>query len=51
MDAEPKQIEPHDWFEWRGMTCCRLCGNVRNETSDTRSCKGPVKVALRATPA
>ena len=48
---EQKPIKPHDWFEWHGMTCCRSCGWIKNATSDTRSCKGPVKVALRATQA
>lgn len=39
---------PHDWFEFKGMKCCRSCGNVWNATSDTRSCKGPSKVELRS---
>lgn len=39
---------PHDWFEFKGMKCCRSCGNVWNATSDTRSCKGQVKVELRS---
>lgn len=38
----------HDWFEFKGMKCCRSCGNVWNDTSDTRSCKGPAKVGPRA---
>ena len=37
----------HDWFLFKGMKCCRVCGNVWNETSDTRPCKGPSKVSLR----
>lgn len=41
-------LKPHDWFEFNGMTCCRSCGYVRNATSDTRPCKGPVRVGLRS---
>jgi hypothetical protein len=40
-------LKPHAWFDWRGMKACRSCGIVRNATSDTRTCKGPVKVGLR----
>lgn len=46
----PPYLKPHDWFEFNGMTCCRSCGYVRNATSDTRPCKGPVKVELRPSP-
>lgn len=41
------KLSPHEWFDYRGRTCCRLCGNVRNATSDERLCKGPVRVSLR----
>ena len=37
----------HDWFTYKNMECCQKCGNVRNETSDSRPCKGHVSVGLR----
>ncbi len=40
--------KPHDWFEFKGMKCCRSCGYVWNDTSDSRSCKGPAKVGPRS---
>lgn len=45
--APPKA---HDWFEYKGMTCCRSCGFIKNATSDTRPCKGSVKVEVRPAP-
>jgi hypothetical protein len=42
------EYRPHDWFEFNGMTCCRSCGIIRNATSDSRNCKGPVTMGLRA---
>ena len=44
-----EQAQVHDWFEFKGMTCCRKCGNVKNETSNQRACKGRIKIALRDT--
>jgi hypothetical protein len=41
----------HDWFEYKNMKCCQKCGNVWNETSDTRPCKGSPRVRTRSTPA
>jgi hypothetical protein len=45
--ATPQDSAAHDWFQFNGMKCCRVCGNVWNATSDTRACKGPVKVSTR----
>ena len=40
--------QAHDWFEFKGMKCCRVCSLVWNETSDTRACKGPSSVGIRS---
>lgn len=37
----------HEWHERFGLTCCKVCGLVRNENGDTRGCRGPVYVSLR----
>lgn len=37
----------HEWHERFGLTCCKVCGFVRNENSDTKGCRGPVYVSLR----
>lgn len=45
---------PHDWFEWRGMTCCRKCGIVKRahkplsgKRARQNPCKGVVQLSLR----
>lgn len=43
------RIRPHEWAERFGLTCCLQCGNVKNDTSHLRSCKGVVNVGLRST--
>lgn len=50
LSIAPRAEHPkaHDWFDCNGMTCCRSCGYVKNATSDTRPCKGPIGVELRS---
>ena len=42
----PAKIE-HEWFEWRGLTCCKKCGIVRRADDKNKPCKGVVKVGPR----
>ena len=37
----------HEWRGRFGLTCCKVCGLVRKENSDTNGCRGPVYVSLR----
>lgn len=37
----------HEWFEWRGMTCCKKCGIVKRRDGKNKPCKGVVRVTLR----
>lgn len=39
--------EKHLWFEWHGMTCCKLCGIVKRADGKNKPCKGEVKITLR----
>lgn len=48
---QTKMRGKHQWvvktFGKITLTCCQKCGIVRNDTSDTRQCKGIVRVELR----
>lgn len=40
-------IGEHDWFEYRGLPCCRKCGFVRRADGKNMPCRGRVVLSLR----
>jgi len=38
----------HDWFNYRGLICCRICGIVKRMDGVNKACKGPIVVTTRA---
>lgn len=40
----------HDWFFFRGLTCCRSCGVVMNSRNTALACRGPVRDARSPRP-
>ena len=47
MSRAPRAPGKHDWWVWRGMTCCKKCGIIRRRDGKNKACRGVVKVALR----
>jgi hypothetical protein len=46
--------DKHEWFEWRGMICCKRCGIIKRPNSpgsDKRAsqspCRGEARITLR----
>lgn len=37
---------PHNWHRWKGLTCCKHCGWLKNPKGN-KPCPGKVRVALR----
>lgn len=44
---ESKPEAKHDWIDYRGLTCCSLCGIVKHADGKNNPCKGKVKVGPR----
>jgi len=48
--------EEHEWWEWRGMTCCKKCGIVKRthnplsgkKLKPQKKCPGVVPITLRS---
>lgn len=38
----------HVWFQYRNLTCCKICGIVKRDDDKNSPCKGPTKIGLRA---
>lgn len=39
---------PHQWWNWNGLDCCRVCGTVqRKDGGKDSSCKGPRPLRVR----
>lgn len=47
IESHTGEVLAHEWHERFGLTCCKVCGLVRNENSDAKGCRGPVYVSLR----
>jgi len=47
--SQQAEYQHHTWFDYKGTTCCRLCGAVRqrHRLLQDLPCKGQVKVGLR----
>lgn len=41
----------HDWHDYKGLTCCRVCGIVQRRDGQNKPCRGRVKISLRDSPA
>lgn len=41
----------HQWHNWHGLECCRVCGIVRRRDDKNTPCKGPTRVGPRGEPA
>lgn len=37
----------HQWHDWNGLECCRVCGIVRRRDDKNTPCKGPTRVGPR----
>jgi len=45
-DSQPED-GGHDWFQFKGMTCCKLCGIIQRADGKNKPCPGIVKVGPR----
>lgn len=37
----------HQWHNWHGLECCRVCGIVRRRDDKNTPCKGPTRIGPR----
>ncbi len=39
--------KPNQWFLYRNIECCKVCGIVRRRDEKNKPCRGPVAVRTR----